>query len=529
MIGGPPLREADWRFLFPRRTCFEFAHLIVSGGSAGLEARLIDAGVARSASSSPVPGAAADAVALLPGSPVDPLDALGWLPDGKPMYVEVDHFGGSRRDWSGPSPHRLTRRLQGAGATIEGVYLIAGDRAGSQRFVQLDLPEALDWYVRNMVSGSTRSQLALQRFAGRCPDVARRLMWHGAARFAIVATRPPAGTIACGCPQRSAAIIQVTSGVDDGSRIVTLGLPAGASEPQWVRKTARLAGFNNQIETEHRALIALHRRLQPLTRRAVPCSLGVERAGALRTGTETAGRGASILDLAWRRERPAREKKLDLELATSWLIDAHRQLQASKPVEARGWLSAALLSHVSQAARYPRLRSVQPLVERVQVGLELIGGVDMPLTIRHGDFGPWNVLRRGRDLAVIDWENCRIDDPSATGAGLCDLLHLAMHWSFAARSLHTSQEQASGLLELVNGSSGNGYAVAARREIARYARESAIDGRLLGPLLVLTLLEHAVERERREHATARFGAAAENHFVTLLAALTSSDFRLVHW
>src|SRR6185295_8532168 len=136
----------------------------------------------------------------------------------------------------------------------------------------------------------------------------------------------------------------------------------------------------------------------------------------------------------------------------------------------------------------------------------------VPTVWRHRDFTPWNLLRDGSALAVVDWEGAQPGPP------LCDLLHFAALWQQAARRVFDGAERRPARLaafgELFVRDGGGDLEESARRAITVYCRRLALGPQLLPVLLVATWAELAV----RLAAPGGREATPEAAFVGALAA-----------
>ena len=505
------LRVADWRFLLLPDAGPEFDTVALDGGDPGLPAMLLQHGVAGCVSGIQSAG---DALIRLPGSSLTFEQALALLAPGQVLYFESVRNGNrSRFPNAVLSPSRNRSLARRAGVDIRGEYLILGEHGGATRYLQAE-PDIIGWYATNMVSGATLPQRALQRLATRLLPAATLAARLTAQATAIVARKPSTGRLP------TARRIQLSSGIDDGSRVVTLWFDPGSTTPTRITKSTRHAEFNDQTEREHEALARLRARLGPDVAAALPKPLDIDRPGSLVSASETWAPGQRIIDLSWRDNRPLGSKVMDLRLAAHWLTAFHRQLTYPEPVDAAAWLRQVfrlpddIREHWWHA--YPdALRTIKLL----EAKLPALAGVPMPVTVRHRDFTPWNVLRDGHQVHVIDWENARLD--GEPGPGLSELLYFILHWGFATHSLETIQDQTSFIRRLAGQNDPPGPLMyAAREEIQRYTTALSYDRRLIVPLWAAMLVEHAVERERRESLLdeSRSGSRS-NDFARLLGAM----------
>ena len=500
---APRLWEADWRFLLSPFAGPEFGEIALDGGPSGLAAMLVRSGIAERVVSPRELSSASEALVVLAGSALDTRQAYDLIQPGQSLYVERLGLGSVRQVRGGPA--------------VCHSYLILGEPGEARRFIQLH-PTAFAWYAGHLVSGSTLRHRILQDVIGRCPGAAAHAARIAGARIATVARKPEAKLERS--PDGRRPRIQLSSGVDDGSRIVTLRFEPGCRSPAYVAKTSRHRDFNDRTRSEQQALGLLYAALAPELAATVPRPLGHEQHGSLVTARESWSPGTRMIDLAWRRNRAAGQKIMDLRLATDWLTRAHRRLRSSQTVDASEWLELTLRLPDTVRERWqPRYPDALAVVDSYREDAADLYGVRLATTFRHRDFTPWNVLREGGSVRVIDWENARLDAPP--GPGLSDLLYFVLHWSFAVNRLDAPAEQGDCLRQLVTGSTDdNLFQQAARGEIDTYVSAFGVERRLITPLWVAMLAEHAVERERRESlAGATGGDIPPNGFAELLGAV----------
>lgn len=94
------------------------------------------------------------------------------------------------------------------------------------------------------------------------------------------------------------------------------------------------------------------------------------------------------------------------------------------------------------ADRHPGLVALRDGHPRASDWIASLSGHAWPVTIEHGDFAPWNLLRTTEGLRAIDWEDARLE-----GFPGFDLVHFVIqtgvlmhHWT-AERVRHYAEER----------------------------------------------------------------------------------------
>jgi aminoglycoside phosphotransferase (APT) family kinase protein len=478
------LARADWRFLLPGPPEGGFAHLALLGGPEGLAELLLEAGFARQVSRSlPGPGAA-DAVAVLDGAGVPPAEAARHLAPGGALYCELGE------SWRPSLP---------AGVTPTGLYAVWPRFAGARAWLPLDPAGALPWFLDTLYPASTPRKRAVELALTALPDPRRacRLLTRCFALTAAAGPRrwPPASLLAH--PDLPATVrrgeVRPLLLAHGRERLTLLPFPGGAERPGVVLKVPRLPRFNAAAEQEQEVLSRIRAVLPAALAASLPRPLGLLRGGGLAAAVESCAPGRSLLRSSGAWGAPAGRRVADLELAAGWLAAFHRAGALSRGPwgarEAEAWVAAPLEA-------FRRRFGAAPAEERL-FGLALeraaaLAGASVPTVWLHRDFTPWNLLREGRDLAVIDWEGARPGPP------LCDLLHFAVLWQQAARGIFYGAERLPARLaafrELFVLRGGGDYEESARRSLTVYCRRLDLDARLLPVLLVATWAELAVRR-----------------------------------
>ena len=423
--------RTDWRFLLPQRT---FRHLLLLGGSPEMAEQLRAAGVAERVSETP---GEADAVAVLRGARVSPAEAVRCLAPGGWLYWESDDRRSLWSPWAVPG--RAVKRLRACGLHIAGVWAVWPSFERHEAYVPT---ERLRWFGRTL-----HPSLALRLFPLKGAVLTRF--------FAILA------------------------GPGDLPRPVLLshGAERAILLADRILKVPRSPAFNLKTAREQDALARIRSRLDPETARALPEPLGLMRFGDVVAGVESCAPGRPL----------TRGSEADLRLAAEWLTRFHLQtLLRREPWDGR---------EISEAfAAFQETPEEQKLFDLALARSHELKGVPFPIVWRHRDFTPWNLLRQGRHLSVIDWEGAQ------PGLALCDLLHFISHWDELAAGAVAPGDRLRAF------SLG---APASRRQVSRYCERLGIDPRFIPLLLVYTRVEIALRSPSRTFDADYVSALAE--------------------
>lgn len=524
------LRCADWRFLLPAPPGGVFEHLVLLGADAGLAAGLLEAGLARRVSRE-LPGErSADAAVLLRGALADVRAAAGCLVPGGVLYREVDRrLPGMRL----ATPAQTVRSLRRAGLAPAGLYWATPDFAACQRYLPLDVPGAVAWYLRtSFTAASPLRQLlggglrVLARLRGALDPLVRCYAVVALAGAGAEAT--PALLAHPELPRESrrpgTRVLLLTGGADDTHRIIALPFAPGATQPAAALKLARLPEFNHDTVSEQALLGWLRARLTPPLAGSVPRALSLYRHGPLVAGAESYLDGRSLSTIAGRWDVPLGRKIADMERVAEWLVAFHRQAR----IERRPWGREEIGRWVERPlADYARLLGTtdaeQELFAAARAQAEELLGAPFPLVWQHHNFGEWNVFRAGDAINVIDWEHAR------AGLPLYDLLHFAIGWSYSVRGLRGEADQLRAFRELFcDPAPGEASVLAARGAIDRYLEQLGIDRRFLPLVLAYLSVEKAVSyaEARRASRPAEWDLRAGNRSAAYVGVLASRARRL---
>jgi hypothetical protein len=531
------LCQADWRFLLPYPPTGSFQHLVLLGGPAGLAERLVDVGFARRVSCEIPRARTADSVVVLHNAQVALRDAAGCLVSGGALYYEIDRRSPSRLVLT---PARMQHALRDVGLTPRGVYWVIPNFTHCRRYLPLDVPEALRWYITTLFPAMTLLdrlfEMGIRTLTGfNCDRLAPLVPC-----YSVTATAGPTRDAAPSVLGRPSHLIELqrpgllpfvlTSGYDEGSRVVMLPFARDSMQPIVVLKISRLSEFNTNTEREQETLATIRARLDATMRQTIPRPLGVLRYGKLTVGIESYAPGHSLVVSSGRWGIPLHRKIDDLRLAADWLSEFHRQAQISllrwNDPEIRKWVEAPI-------AAYGRAFGIEANEERlfteVRERARLLSGTSLPIVWQHNDFGPWNLYRAGREFTVIDWEFGHGPERDRFGPALCDLLYFVTHWSYFAHRLHDEAAQLRAFRELFFEPDHAGIDAKAIHEvIAEYLAKLGIDQRYFPLLLVYTWIDRARDHFDRRQILGEVGADVRsgNRYVKYIGILADHSEQL---
>lgn len=218
--------------------------------------------------------------------------------------------------------------------------------------------------------------------------------------YSIVAFAKPAGQIRNRLPLSAIKL----SGRAGRSGITSLLLfSERASEPAYFLKIAWGKPWGERLAEEFRTLSAIQAALAGTgLEGSIPRPLALLSAGGQTFLLETALRGEALVSHI--KDLPAgalKDHRARFERCLGWLASFHRRMAVEEVA-----FDPAIVSE--RLSRY--LRLIDPgFPWGRQIGLlaEELRGEPLPLTLRHGDFSPQNILVNGHALGVSDWEEAR--------------------------------------------------------------------------------------------------------------------------
>jgi Phosphotransferase enzyme family len=495
-----------------------FGHLVLLGGATSLADRLVDLGVARRVSRT-IPGEpSADAVAILHDAEARLDDVRACLLPGGVLYWEI----GRRRltAWLGVRPAGIRRRLREAGFAPGGVYWLRPDFAHCRLYLPVEVEGAIRWYVDTQFAAVSLRRRALASILRASAGAVRRLPLP-ATCYAVTATAAPphralpalltGAELPLSSPRRDLRLVVLSRTRDDdvSRRVIAFPFAPRGTQPLAVLKFWRVPGRNAETEREQSVMVAIRRSLDETMRRAVPEPLGTFKLGPLTVGVESYARGRSLAVSSARRDTPVADRIADLDLVVIWLSEFHRQGDSARAplddVRRSQWVEAPLEAY---AKSFGTEVGEDRLFAEVRRRAASLLGVALPSVWVHRDLNPWNVIRDGRDLTIIDWAGARAGPP------LLDLLYLVTCWSHAARGLTAAAARLEDFRALFLGRPRDDrrdtIVDTVHRAIDRYLARIEIDRRFLPMLLAVLWVTRAVERRDPTQAVAYVRVLAED-------------------
>jgi hypothetical protein len=462
-----------------------------------------------------------DLVVVLNGASALIPQAASVLARGGVIYCEV-----SRQLAQGRTPARTLRFLQRTGITPAAAYWVVPGFERALRFVPLDHRGALEWYFRDVLQRPTVARAALTL-------IGRSIAMASPATFACLApcfsVVGVAGSTAAvpsvleahrlGKGSGIDSVALVTSGQDDGSRVVLLPFRAGERAPTAAVKVARLSCSNDRTCSEHATLKEIRRRLPYARADSVPAAEALNTWNQLSVAVESPARGPTILVssgscLASRAERIA-----DLQLTADWLREFNRACttRVLSAFEIVGRIEQPIAAFTRAFGSTP---DREQLFARVRRDAAALSPAPLPEVIQHNDLGPWNVHRHGRRVTVIDWEFDRAARADRRGLPMTDLVYFVSYWLFTARRLRSPHARRSAFAQLFTSIPAEPLAAAAHRELNFYLREMGIRAEYAPLLVTLTWIERALDRLTRADSGSGPDRVSETYceHVDLLAA-----------
>jgi hypothetical protein len=524
------LRRADWRFLLPAAPGGRYRHALVLGGPAGLADLLRTEELAERIDASSCRGA--DLVVAMADCPDSTSALAGLLAPGGVLYREIDR---RRLGTIAMTPARLAARLRAAGLRALWSHWVIPELTHARRYLPLDHADALRWYfgtlhpagsVPGALAAAVGQRLGRGRGAGLAAVAPVFSMTASAGADvpgAVAALQLPAVPADWRAPGTHVAML--TSGQDDGSRVVLLPFPPHASEPAGVIKLSRTERFNAHTEREQTTLATIRSLLDAELRVTIPQPRGATRLGRSLVALESYAPGASMVRSVGRRGEPPERSIEELRAAADWLARFHLQSAGDDPA----WTPVAAEQAIGRLeafrTRFAASTQEHRMLDRAAEVARALVGARLPTVLVHNDYGPWNIHRADERITVIDWE-LGPDATARRGPALVDLIYFATEWHLRARRLRGRRAELHGFRALFLEPT-RGAALAARREFEEYSRRVGVDPRFFPLLVVITWVERALDRADRQATAggpARDGDNRYADYVKLLAAHAGDPF-----
>ena len=244
---------------------------------------------------------------------------------------------------------------------------------------------------------------------------------------------------------------------------------AEASEPEWVLKFARVAGYSKRFDDDERGL-ALARGIGGVIAARVPRLVGRFEVGGLCASVETAAVGRRLRDIL---STPGdREAKLALiERIADWILELGRATRSHPEAlrEERDRLRTEVVPPWSDHGISSDLVDLLPAI---------------PAVAQHNDLGTWNVVANGGNFVVVDWENSR-----EAALPLWDSLYFLGDAFVLLDGLRRADELPERMARLF---AGDAPSSAALFSLTRRAVEAAaVPHDSVGPIATLSWLSHS--------------------------------------
>lgn len=525
------LRRVDWRFLLPLKDGV-FRNLVLLGGSQNLAERLLLEGIAQEVSIELSENQSADVVAVLSGAKIDLQQLIDCLRPGGTLYYEVD-----RRlpAFTISTPARLVRIFGSIGLDPVGLYIAAPNFAHCRRFVPLDMPEAVDWYLSTLYRSGGPLQSLIELGLQLSSGFRSRLLASLVPCYAFIATKGSGAStlpsvlklpdLPLNLQRPDLRPVLLTSGQDDGSRVIFLPFVPGKRQPIAVLKISTLPCLNLNTEHEQVILKEMYARLNESLRESIPNPLGLYHYGGLAVGIESYAAGQPIQVSSGRWRRSMEQQIGDLQLAVHWLSKFQSQCQTGRFIwddsAVEHWIETPLTrfnSIFGQTDREARL------FDKIRRRAKDLIGETMLLVPVHYDFGPWNLYRTEQKLTVIDWEFDRSWERDRVGPALYDLLYFVTYWFFLVKHLNDERAELDGLYSLfIMPYRESSYTIAAHKVITFYLKDLQISRQFLPLMLVYFWVEQALYQFSRKRVlgSTPYSARINNRSILYLDLLAT--------
>jgi hypothetical protein len=376
------------------------------------------------------------------------------------------------------------RALRRAGYSTR-TLLVRPGAAGPRLFVPVDAPAAARHALLSRIPGRTLPK----RVAIRLTLAALRagLPLRGGMTLATRGPKTPRlVTAAVGSLLRGPLQWYLLTGEgDDLQRVVwfCFGESGSGNEPELIVKCSRVPGNEAPFDRDERALQGLEILPAPLRRRA-PTLAGRLQVDGLPVAVETAAPGQPLhVVLPGARLEDATGM---IDRIASWVVDV---------------AAATSLPSTDLRAELRRLdTSVVPQWSGKGAPRGLAAALPpLPAVLQHNDLGCWNVLVRGEDFTVVDWESSR-----RAGLPLWDLVYFLTDALTALSDRADGRSKEHVVAALLRGELPLSTALFTR--VAEGAGQLGVPLTAVGPVVTLAWLHHGLSADARARTGAAHGA-----------------------
>lgn len=467
---GPPPHEeqvgvghrADWRFLLPdgerkqttvvlnktdRRFATDAWNWLVDDG--WTDAVTVSAAVSDQAPSADV---------VFVGRDASLTEALGIC--GPEASVVVEH---------GRSPTeraRQVRTLRAGGFDDVQQFLVTPNLEHAKRYVPLADGLGLQWLLASPpVVAEPAGRTSMKRTTRRrAVDLVAKAA--GSAVGPAVASSIGEGLLLATRSQDAPSdgetnrdpVVLITSGHDEGSRVVLAPLAADGVDPGPVVKIASRPRYNGNVDAEVARIHALRQRLTinglPSEEDMLPEVEQPFDIGPLRASREAYAGRWTASDLCYRMPK-TRDVVLDQVIET---IDRFTLATTTETVTWSPAIFDRLLGNLFD--RYDAELGTDPgrnaLRARLRDRADALAGEPLPLGERHYDLGPWNIVfgEGHKPITLIDWELGPPREVGAPGPAGADQLYFIKYWLHIAMDTKSVDDEQTAFDFLAPGGNG---------------------------------------------------------------------------
>lgn len=249
----------------------------------------------------------------------------------------------------------------------------------------------------------------------------------------------------------------------------------GWSDPEWVLKFARIAGYSERFDNDEAGL-RLAQEAGGVVAAHAPRLVGRFEVDGLHASLETFAAGRRLRDVLITPGDRARKLRL-IEQIAAWILELGRSTRSSPE---------------AIAAELHRLRTeVVPSWADLGAGLDLVDELPrLAAVTQHNDLGAWNVVARDGDFVVLDWENVRRD-----ALPLWDLVYFLGNALVLLDGPYTAEELPGRIARLFAGETAVSSLLFAW--VRRGAEAAAVPADAVAAVTTLCWLSHSLSA--REH------------------------------
>jgi hypothetical protein len=273
-------------------------------------------------------------------------------------------------------------------------------------------------------------------------------------------------------------------------RAVFLVFDGEGAAPTLAVKVARVAGpvGADAMVRDRRALELVHE-AAPLAASRVPRLLGTAEAAGHAVSVETAAVGRPLNHLLVEGTAPAGRLRV-VESIAEWVLSLAEETRTDGAIEGE-------LVRIG--------REVIPRWHDVGASERLLEGLDaVPAVLQHNDLGSWNILATEHEFVVADWESA-----APAGLPLWDLLYFLADALVLLDGARPVGHRVDATLALFRGDHPESPRLF--RWVHEGAERSAVPLALVGSVVTLAWLHHALSHHDRSAALARGGTPSGSH------------------